>query len=230
MGCHSLLQVIFPTQGSNLGFLHCRQIPYHLSHQGRFQPWRVCISWTALTNAGAQTHSRDSDFVGCEPLPLQPYLSPGEGYPLHHTSPLPVPEGSSSRQLLPGGHLAHLGWLLTHLSFLQVRLSHHTWPPRQSKWSGNFCSGGSKVSSYICPSASSSSQTHWGVTDLRLFCSPIQHWLDSTPALHYLDSHWKCGWWLVAAARQASCAARPAWGVQLLPGWASSLIMTSSTF
>ena len=31
---HSLLQGIFPTQGLNLGFLHCRQILYHLSHQG----------------------------------------------------------------------------------------------------------------------------------------------------------------------------------------------------
>ena len=29
---HSLLQ-IFPTQGLNLGLLHCRQILYHLSHQ-----------------------------------------------------------------------------------------------------------------------------------------------------------------------------------------------------
>ena len=29
----SLLQGIFPTQGSNLGFLHCRQILYSLSHQ-----------------------------------------------------------------------------------------------------------------------------------------------------------------------------------------------------
>ena len=27
-GCHSLLQGIFPTQGSNLGLLHCRQILY----------------------------------------------------------------------------------------------------------------------------------------------------------------------------------------------------------
>ena len=26
MGCHALLQGIFPTQGSNLGLLHCRQI------------------------------------------------------------------------------------------------------------------------------------------------------------------------------------------------------------
>ena len=32
--CHSLLQGIFPTQGSNLGLLHCRQILYHLTHQG----------------------------------------------------------------------------------------------------------------------------------------------------------------------------------------------------
>ena len=34
MGCHSLLQGIFLTQGSNLGLLHCRQILYPLSHQG----------------------------------------------------------------------------------------------------------------------------------------------------------------------------------------------------
>ena len=35
VGCHSLLQGIFPTQESNPGLLHCRQILYHLSHQGR---------------------------------------------------------------------------------------------------------------------------------------------------------------------------------------------------
>ena len=32
VGCHFLLQRIFPTQGSNLGLLHCRQRLYHLSH------------------------------------------------------------------------------------------------------------------------------------------------------------------------------------------------------
>ena len=37
MGWHSLLQGIFPTQELNLGLLHCRQILYHLSHQG--SPW-----------------------------------------------------------------------------------------------------------------------------------------------------------------------------------------------
>ena len=34
VGCHSLFQGIFPTWGLNPGFLHCRQILYHLSHQG----------------------------------------------------------------------------------------------------------------------------------------------------------------------------------------------------
>ena len=33
-GSLSLLQGIFPTQGSNPGFLHCRWILYGLSHQG----------------------------------------------------------------------------------------------------------------------------------------------------------------------------------------------------
>ena len=35
VGCHALLQEIFPTQGSNPGLPHCRQILYCLSHQGR---------------------------------------------------------------------------------------------------------------------------------------------------------------------------------------------------
>ena len=34
VGSHSLLQGIFPTQGSNLGLLHCRQILNHLSYLG----------------------------------------------------------------------------------------------------------------------------------------------------------------------------------------------------
>ena len=34
VGCHSLLQMIFPTQGLNRDLLHCGQILYSLSHQG----------------------------------------------------------------------------------------------------------------------------------------------------------------------------------------------------
>jgi len=34
VGCHALLQGIFPTQGLNPGLLRCGRILYHLSHQG----------------------------------------------------------------------------------------------------------------------------------------------------------------------------------------------------
>ena len=34
VGSLSLLQGIFPIQGSNPGLLHCRQILYQLSHKG----------------------------------------------------------------------------------------------------------------------------------------------------------------------------------------------------
>ena len=34
VGCHALLQGIFPTQGSNPCLPHCRQILCHLNHQG----------------------------------------------------------------------------------------------------------------------------------------------------------------------------------------------------
>ena len=35
MGSHSFLQGIFLPQGSNPGLPYCRQILYHLSHQGK---------------------------------------------------------------------------------------------------------------------------------------------------------------------------------------------------
>ena len=41
VGCHSLLQGIFPIQGSNPVLLHCKQILFHLSHQG--SPY-LCIN------------------------------------------------------------------------------------------------------------------------------------------------------------------------------------------
>ena len=35
VSCHALLQGILPIQGSNPGIPHCREMFYHLSHQGR---------------------------------------------------------------------------------------------------------------------------------------------------------------------------------------------------
>ena len=43
VGCYALLQGIFPTQGSNPGILHYRQILYHLSHRGSHKE-RIRIS------------------------------------------------------------------------------------------------------------------------------------------------------------------------------------------
>ena len=42
VGCHALLQGIFPTQGSNPGLPHCRQILCHLSHH-RSTYMRACV-------------------------------------------------------------------------------------------------------------------------------------------------------------------------------------------
>ena len=41
VGSLSLFQGIFPIQGSDLGFLHCRQILYHLSHEEAHNKWQL---------------------------------------------------------------------------------------------------------------------------------------------------------------------------------------------
>ena len=46
VGSLSLLQGIFPTQGSNPGLLHCRWILYQLSHQGSPR----ILEWVSLSN------------------------------------------------------------------------------------------------------------------------------------------------------------------------------------
>ena len=51
VGCHSLLQEIFPTQGLNPGLPHCRQMLYRLSH----------------------LHGRDCLFLSCGSCPSLPY-------------------------------------------------------------------------------------------------------------------------------------------------------------
>ena len=38
VGCHALLQEIFPTQGWNPGLPHYKEILYRLSHQGSGEP------------------------------------------------------------------------------------------------------------------------------------------------------------------------------------------------
>ena len=104
MGSCSLLQGIFPTQGSNPGFPYCRQILYQLSHQGR-EALRhssvkfsrsvvsnpVTIPWTAARQASLAcfTNSRSllkltsiksvmpsNHLILCHPLLLLPAVFP----------------------------------------------------------------------------------------------------------------------------------------------------------
>ena len=54
VGCHFLLQEIFLTQGSNPSVLHCRQILYHLSHQGSPEhAWEnpILVQFSSITQS-----------------------------------------------------------------------------------------------------------------------------------------------------------------------------------
>ena len=55
---HSLLQRLFPTQGSNPGLPHCRRIFYQLSHQGILKsplpPTRQVLLLTSLTGGDTE--------------------------------------------------------------------------------------------------------------------------------------------------------------------------------
>ena len=75
VGCHSLLQEVFPTQGLNPGVLLCRQILYHLSHLEAL----MLVSWGCLKN-----HHR----LGVEGLKHQGFISySSEGWEIQHQGP-----------------------------------------------------------------------------------------------------------------------------------------------
>ena len=71
VGCHALLQRIFPTQGSNPGLLHCRQTLYCLSHQERllYNIYLYLISLILI-------HSSLFVLIPYPYLALPPFLSP----------------------------------------------------------------------------------------------------------------------------------------------------------
>ena len=64
---HSLLWGIFPSQGWNLGLLHCRQIFYHLKNQGSLgaAKARQCLQQEGDSEAGQEKQSRGEDGAWC---------------------------------------------------------------------------------------------------------------------------------------------------------------------
>ena len=61
VGSHPLLQGIFPTQGSNPGLLHCRQIRYQLSHQGSPR----ILEWVAYPFSSGSSWPRNQTRLSC---------------------------------------------------------------------------------------------------------------------------------------------------------------------
>ena len=57
----SLLQGIFPTQGSNPGLSHCRQILYKLSHKGS----PIILEWVAYPFSSGSSWPRNRTRVSC---------------------------------------------------------------------------------------------------------------------------------------------------------------------
>ena len=61
VGSLSLLQGIFPTQGSNPGLLHCRKILYQLSHQGS----QRILKWVVYPFSSRFSQLRNRTGVSC---------------------------------------------------------------------------------------------------------------------------------------------------------------------
>ena len=83
LGCHSLLQGIFPTQGLNLGLPRCRQIFYPLSPQGspRILEGVVCSfsirsSWPRIEpgSPALQADSLPAELPGKSEVPITCHL------------------------------------------------------------------------------------------------------------------------------------------------------------
>ena len=60
-GCHAFLQGIFPTQGSNPGLPHCRQILYQVSHKGSPR----ILEWVAYPVSSRSSWPRNQTGVSC---------------------------------------------------------------------------------------------------------------------------------------------------------------------
>ena len=63
MGCHSLLQGIFPPRDWTPGLLHCRWILYQLNHQGSPR----ILAWVAVVFSSESSFASSSCFLPCRP-------------------------------------------------------------------------------------------------------------------------------------------------------------------
>ena len=72
VGCHAVLLEIFPTQGSNPGLLHCRQILYHhitYKHQFKTVIKRSCMEMQFCRHVQIRTRNQSNYWQTSELLP-----------------------------------------------------------------------------------------------------------------------------------------------------------------
>ena len=98
---YSPFQEVLSTQGLNLGLLHCRQILYHLSHQGSHRTTIVDSESCSVISNSLRPHELYS-----------PWNSPGQNTRVGSLSLL---QGIFPTQGLDPG-LPHRRWILYHVS------------------------------------------------------------------------------------------------------------------
>ena len=132
VGCHALLQRIFPAQGSNPGLPRCRQILYHLSHQGSPLIRREMKNLRDGSGALSPTRPAVNDLPSPHPhspSTQPPSLALPEEAPLGTPPPIsdspPAPSSPVIPQFLPLPHgcLPHLLQVFPQYSHCPARFS-----------------------------------------------------------------------------------------------------------
>ena len=111
MGSLSLLQGIFPTQGSNPGLPHCRQILYRLSHQGSPQWWPIHLPMEETEETWVQSLGGEDPFeeemathssIPAWKIPEEPSMIPCmHGHTQTHTHTHVLKQKGSSEPVKP---------------------------------------------------------------------------------------------------------------------------------
>ena len=110
MGCHFLLQGIFPTQELNLGLLLCRQTLYPLSHQGSLF---IIGDWNA--KVGSQETPGVTGKFGLGVKANRPSAKANRVLPKEHTGhskhPLPTTQEKTQHMSITRWSIPKSDWL-----------------------------------------------------------------------------------------------------------------------
>ena len=115
VGCHSLIQGSFLIQGSNPGFLQCRQVIYRVSHQG--SPPSPTTAHNCSTFIRTPSKARKASSKPEQRWPAHTLPAPRAGAPGPRLCPHPNPQGLQRTGHRPGsqeGQEHVLSWAIRH--------------------------------------------------------------------------------------------------------------------